>query len=45
MGEWNGTIFKPDADNETIFSLFEENFQVENIEAWMDHFKKLEYHL
>ena len=21
MGDWNGTIIKPDADNETIFSL------------------------
>jgi lactoylglutathione lyase len=53
MGDWNGTIIKPDADNETIFSLFNENsdyfpeeqsimlnFQVENIEAWMEHFNR-----
>jgi lactoylglutathione lyase len=54
MGEWNGTVFKPDDDNETIFSFFQEdsdyfpreqpvmlNFQVENIEAWMEHFNKI----
>lgn len=53
MGDWNGTIIKPDADNETIFSLFKEdseyfpenqsvmlNFQVENIEDWIEHFHK-----
>jgi predicted enzyme related to lactoylglutathione lyase len=52
--DWNGTIIKPDADNETIFSFFHEdsdyfpkeqsvmlNFQVENIEAWMEHFNKM----
>ncbi|MGN7400749.1 VOC family protein [Cytobacillus praedii] len=52
--DWNGTVIKPDADNETIFSFFHEdseyfpkeqsvmlNFQVENIEAWMDHFNKM----
>ncbi|MGX9135099.1 VOC family protein [Rummeliibacillus sp. JY-2-4R] len=54
MGEWNGTIFKTDADNEIIFSLFEEsneyfpkeqsvmlNFQVENLEAYIEHFNKI----
>ncbi|WP_342601057.1 VOC family protein [Psychrobacillus sp. FSL H8-0483] len=54
MGEWNGTVIKPDADNETIFSLFHNdsdyfpkeqsvmlNFQVENIEAWMEHLSKI----
>ncbi|HZH58182.1 MAG TPA: VOC family protein [Metabacillus sp.] len=54
LEEWNGTVIKPDADNETIFSLFKEssnyfleeqsvmlNFQVENIEAWMEHFNKI----
>lgn len=58
MGEWNGTIMKPDAESETVFSLFKEensyfpveqsvmlNFQVENIEAWMEHFRKTEVHL
>lgn len=54
MGEWNGTIIKPDIANETIFSLFKAensyfpieqsvmlNFQVENIEGWMEHFEKI----
>ncbi|MHC0039730.1 VOC family protein [Pseudoneobacillus sp. C159] len=54
MEEWNGTIIKPDVDNETVFSLFKEdsdyfpkeqsvmlNFQVENIEAWVEHFNKI----
>ncbi|HEU4965371.1 MAG TPA: VOC family protein [Bacilli bacterium] len=54
MGEWNGTIIKPDADNKTAFSLFAEgndyfpteqavmlNFQVENIEAYVEHFNKI----
>lgn len=54
MDHWNGTIIKPDVDNETIFSLFKDdsdyipkeqsvmlNFQVENIEAWIEHFNKL----
>ena len=47
-------FFKTDADNETIFSLFEEsndyfpkeqsvmlNFQVENLEAYIEHFNKI----
>ncbi|MCG7344976.1 glyoxalase [Sporosarcina sp. ACRSL] len=55
MGDWNGTIMKPDPENETVFSLFEEdnsyfpveqsvmlNFQVENIEAWLEHFNKID---
>ena len=54
MEDWNGTVIKPDADNQTIFSFFKEdsdyfpqeqsvmlNFQVENIEAWMEHFNKM----
>lgn len=54
MGEWNGKIFKPDVDNQTIFSLFNAdsdyfpgeqsvmlNFQVENIEACLEHFNKI----
>ena len=54
MNDWNGAIIKPDADNETVFSLFEEgssyfpveqpvmfNFQVENIEGWLEHFEKI----
>jgi lactoylglutathione lyase len=54
MGDWNGTIFKQDDGNETVFSLFKDdsdyfpkeqsvmlNFQVENIDAWIEHFNKL----
>jgi len=54
MGDWNGTIVKPDTDNETIFSLFKQeseyfpkeqsvmlNFQVENINEWIEHFNKI----
>ncbi|WP_252502796.1 VOC family protein [Sporosarcina sp. Marseille-Q4943] len=54
MGDWNGAIIKPDADNETVFSLFKEgssyfpveqpvmlNFQVEDIEGWIEHFEKI----
>jgi lactoylglutathione lyase len=54
MDDWNGTIFKADDGNETIFSLFKEdndyfpkeqsvmlNFQVENIEGWIEHFSHL----
>ena len=25
MGDWNGTVIKPDADNQTIFSFFKED--------------------
>jgi lactoylglutathione lyase len=54
MDDWDGTIFKRDDVNETVFSIFKEdsdyfpkeqsvmlNFEVENIEAWMEHFKKI----
>ncbi|GAA0344227.1 hypothetical protein GCM10008967_38330 [Bacillus carboniphilus] len=54
MEDWNGTVMKPDADNETHFAFFKEesnyfpqdqavmlNFQVEDIKAWMEHFKKI----
>ncbi|MFC5603926.1 VOC family protein [Sporosarcina koreensis] len=54
MGDWNGMIMKPDVENETVFSLFEEgnnyfpvdqsvmlNFQVENIEGFLEHFEKI----
>ena len=54
MEGWNGTIIKPDADNETVFSIISTdddyfpkvqavmlNFQVENIQDWIDHFHKI----
>ncbi len=54
MEDWNGTIVKPDADNETILSFFKQeseyfpkeqsvmlNFQVENMNEWIEHFNKI----
>lgn len=54
MGDWNGTVIKPDSDNQTIFSLFQQesnyfpteqsvmlNFQVVNIEAYINHFNRI----
>ncbi|CAM5222519.1 Glyoxalase/fosfomycin resistance/dioxygenase domain-containing protein OS=Ureibacillus acetophenoni OX=614649 GN=SAMN05877842_102458 PE=4 SV=1 [Ureibacillus acetophenoni] len=55
MGDWNGAIFTPESENETIFSLFKEdseyfpkgqsvmlNFQVEDINAYVEHFNNLD---